>query len=100
MIKKLGNDLFWNHNLKKQILSFLYIDNYSLNDLSRLTGCTSEMVLDSISLLKKDQLILDKNSSNNETYSITLPGDTYIKANFEKQAPKMLNHLVKSKLDK
>jgi len=98
MIKKLGNDLFWNHNLKKQILSFLYIDNYSLDNLSRLTGCNSEMVLDSISLLKKDQLILDKNSSNNETYSITLPGDTYIKANFEKQAPKNVESFSQIKI--
>jgi len=98
MIKKLGNDLFWNHNLKKQILSFLYIDNYSLDNLSRLTGCNSEMVLDSISLLKKDQLILDRDSSNNETYSITLPGDTYIKANFEKQAPKNVESFSQIKI--
>jgi len=98
MIKKLGNDLFWNHNLKKQILSFLYIDNYSLDNLSRLTGCNSEMVLDSISLLKKDKLVLDKNSSNNETYSITLPGDTYIKANFEKQAPKNVESFSQIKI--
>jgi hypothetical protein len=98
MIKKLGNDLFWNHNLKKQILSFLYIDNYSLNDLGRLTGCNSEMVLDSIRLLKKDQLVLDGDSSNNETYTITLSGDTYIKANFEKQAPKNVESFSQIKI--
>ncbi len=98
MIKKLGNDLFWNHNLKKQILSFLYVDNYSLDNLSRLTGCTSEMILDTISLLKKDQFISDKNSSSNETFSITLSGDTYIKVNFEKQAPKNIETFSQIKI--
>lgn len=98
MIKKLGNDLFWNHNLKKQILSFLYIDNYSLDDLCRLTGCNSEMVLNSISLLKKDQFVLDRDSSTNDTYSITLSGDTYIKENFEKQAPKNIESFSQIKI--
>jgi len=98
MIKKLGNDLFWNHNLKKQILSFLYIDNYPLDDLCRLTGCNSEMVLNSISLLKKDQFVLDRDSSTNDTYSITLSGDTYIKENFEKQAPKNIESFSQIKI--
>ncbi len=98
MIKKLGNDLFWNHNLKKQILSFLYIDNYPLDDLCRLTGCNSEMVLNSISLLKKDQFVLDRDSSINDTYSITLSGDTYIKENFEKQAPKNIESFSQIKI--
>lgn len=98
MIKKLGNDLFWNHNLKKQILSFLYIQDYSLDDLNRLTGYDSETILDSISLLQKDQLVLNKNSSDNETYAITLSGDTHIKANFERQATKNVESFSQIKI--
>lgn len=86
ILKKLGNDLFWDNNLKRQILSFLYVDNYSLEDLNRLTNNESETISSNIKLLQNEQL-LNNDSSNENIYKITTLGEDYIKANFQKQPP-------------
>jgi hypothetical protein len=87
LLKKLGNDLFWNDNTKKQILSFLYVDDYGLDDLNRLVGSELKLILDTINSLQNEQIPLIENSPNNEMYSITSSGEEYIKTNFEKQSP-------------
>ena len=81
ILKKAGNDLFWNSNVKKQILSFLYVDNYNLDDLSRLTNKSSEIISDLIESLEKQQIPLIEKSSNN-IFTITSSGEEYIKDNF------------------
>lgn len=86
ILKKSGNDLFWDNNLKKQILSFLYVDNYSLEDLMRLANSNFETVSSNIKLLQNEQL-LNNDSSNENVYKITKLGEDYIKANFQKQSP-------------
>jgi len=84
ILKKSGNDLFWDNNLKRQILSFLYVDNYSLEDLKRLANSDFETISSNIKSLQNEQL-LNNDSSNENVYKITKLGEDYIKANFQKQ---------------
>jgi len=58
LLKKAGNDLFWNDKLKKRILNLLYVCDYTLSDLKRLLCDDSDNVSKTIQLLQEEYLLL------------------------------------------
>ena len=58
LLKKAGNDLFWNDKLKKRILNLLYVCDYALSDLKRLLRDDSDNVSKTIQLLQEEYLLL------------------------------------------
>ena len=58
LLKKAGNDLFWNDKLKKRILNLLYVCDYALSDLKRLLCDDSDNVSKTIQLLQEEYLLL------------------------------------------
>ena len=86
LLKKSGNDLFWNGKLKKRILNLLYVHNYTLLDLKRLLCDTSDNVSRTIQLMQEDSpLLVKKHDSSSDgviRHMITSLGETYALPNF------------------
>lgn len=91
LLRKSGNDLFWDGKLKKRILNLLFVYDYTLADLNRLLCDDSDNVFRTIQLMQKEHPLLVKRNdslSNGEThYTITSVGETYVLPNFVEQQP-------------
>ena len=86
MLKKSGNDLFWSNKLRKRILNFLYVNDYSLKDLTRLLCSDPDDVSATIQRLQNESppLVKKHNDTSDEIiyYSITSSGEILIHPNF------------------
>ena len=89
LIKKPGNDLFWDGKLKRRILNLLYVDDYTLTDLNRLLFEDSDNVSKEIKLLQEETPSLVKKQENSSDdaryYTITSAGETLVIPNFVPQ---------------
>jgi hypothetical protein len=87
MLKRPGNDLFWNAKLRNRILNLLYVCDCSINDLVRLLLCEdSEDVSTTLQHLQKESPPLvkkcDGSSDNMNCYAVTSSGDVLTRPNF------------------
>jgi len=86
MLKKTGNDLFWNGKLKKRILNLLYVWDYTLSDLKRLLYDDSDNVSRTIQLLQEEPpLLVERHGGSSDgviRHTITFLGETYVHPNF------------------
>jgi hypothetical protein len=86
LLKKAGNDLFWNDKLKKRILNLLYVCDYTLSDLKRLLCDDSDNVSRTIQLLQEEpSLLVERHGGSSDGvihYTITSLGETYAHPNF------------------
>ena len=91
ILKKSGNDLFWNGKLKNRILNLLYVDDYTSNDLNRLLCESSDDVSRFIQHLQENSpsLIKKYNDSSDGIirYTITSSGETFSLPNFAEKLP-------------
>lgn len=89
LLKKAGNDLFWNDKLKKRILNLLYVCDYTLSDLKRLLCDDSDNVSRDIQLLQEEpSLLVERRGGSSDgviRYTITFLGETYTHPNFIQQ---------------
>jgi hypothetical protein len=86
LLKKSGNDLFWNGKLKKRILNLLYVCDYTLSNLKRLLCDNSDNVSKTIQFLQGESpLLVEMLGSSSDSvvhYAITSLGETYAHPNF------------------
>jgi hypothetical protein len=86
LLKKAGNDLFWNAKLKKRILNLLYVCDYTLSDLKRLLCDDSDNVSRTIQLLQEEpSLLVERRGGSSDgviRHTITSLGETYAHPNF------------------
>ena len=87
MLKRSGNDLFWNAKLRNRILNLLYVCDCSVNDLTRLLLCDdSEDVSATLQHLQKESPPLVKkcgeSSDNTTCYAVTFSGEVLSRPNF------------------
>ena len=86
LLKKTGNDLFWNGKLKKRILNLLYVCDYTLSNLKRLLCDDSDNVSRTIQILQEESLLLvERPSSSSDDairHTISSLGETYAHPNF------------------
>ncbi|MDH3696520.1 MAG: hypothetical protein OEQ15_04305 [Nitrosopumilus sp.] len=86
LLKKTGNDLFWNGKLKKRILNLLYVCDYTLSDLKRLLYDDSDNVSRTIQLLQEEPpLLVERHGGSSDgaiRHAITSLGETYTHPNF------------------
>ncbi len=91
MMKKSGNDLFWNNKLRNSILNFLYVDDYSIEDLTRLLGRDLDDVSKTIGKLINEStplVMLNNEKSDGKTcYSNTSAGELLARPNFVEIKP-------------
>jgi len=91
MLKKSGNDLFWNGKLRNRILNFLYVNDYSVEDLARLLGNDVDDVSKILQNLIHESTPLvnlhDNMSGKSTCYSITSSGEVSSRLNFAEIAP-------------
>ena len=91
LIKKPGNDLFWDGKLKRRILNLLFVDDYTLTDLNRLLFNDSDNVSREIKLLQEEtpSLVKEHDDSSDDTicYTITSAGESLVFPNFVPQQP-------------
>jgi hypothetical protein len=91
MLKKSGNDLFWSGKLRNRILNFLYVGDYTLKDLARLSGNDLEDAYVVIQQLQNEStsLVGKHNDTDDEgiPYSITSSGELLARANFSETRP-------------
>jgi len=86
LLKKSGNDLFWNGKLKKRILNLFYVCDYTLSDLNRLLCDDSDNVSRIIELLQEEpSLLVERHGGSSDGvihYAITSLGKTCAHPNF------------------
>ncbi len=87
MLKKSGNDLFWNNKLRNRILNLLHVCDYSIRDLSRLLCDDPESVSSLIRQLQNDSPpLIEKHDGASDTdvvrFSNTLLGESLARVHF------------------
>ena len=93
ILKKSGNDLFWNGKLRNLVLNLLYVGDYTLEDLGRLLCTDTEnvsMILQNLqeespSLVRKYESPSDGDDTS--CYTITSEGETFSSPNFVDKPP-------------
>ena len=94
MLKKPGNDLFWSNKLRNRILNFLYVCDYSIEDLSRLLGADVESVYVTIQQLQNESPpLIEKHDDDDDVFddairfSITSSGESLTRVCFADMRP-------------